>query len=55
MVDEGTAIIMKAGLPSKQQIDALNMWKAIVFLRSNIEKRSMRIHEVRPEDIINWI
>lgn len=51
----GDAVIMKAGLPSQQQIEALNTWRAVVFLQEQLEKRSMRIWEVRPEHLVEWL
>jgi hypothetical protein len=54
-IAEGQAIITKAGLPSMKLIDAHNYWRCVVLLRGQLGKRSMRIHEVRPEHIVEWL
>ena len=53
-VAEGQAVIQKAGLPSQRQVEAHNLWRSVVFLQEMLEKKSMRIGEVRPEHIIDW-
>ena len=54
-IREGNAVIAKAGLASQQQIDAYNLWRAVTFLQDKLGVTSMRIHEIRAEDITRWM
>jgi hypothetical protein len=52
---EGQAEIRKAGLSSQRQIDAYNLWKAVVLLQDKLGQSSMRIYEVGVDDVIKWV
>jgi hypothetical protein len=52
---EGQRIIAAAGLPSEQYIKASNLWNSAILLREKLRKHGMRLRDVEPEDIINWV
>jgi hypothetical protein len=54
-IQEGQAIIAKAGLGSEAFIEASNTWRCVVRLKHQLGRRSMRIHEVQPEHLVEWI